>query len=171
MKKNKSSSKSSTKASSKSATKESVNVTAHEGLVDALKNVEASKKATQSYLVEAATIIQEEQLSRTEVVLSLMEARGIDRKSAESQYSRMKKLFTDPKVLQQLKDGEIDLKTAREATKNSQKNKSPEVQKKNADKKFSTAVTTVINSCKILGTDLSTLLATIKAAAKKAGLK
>lgn len=148
-----------------------VPVVANARLVEALRSYDTSRFQTKSYLVEVATIVQEEQLTRAEVVASLIAARGIEKSTAESQYSRMKGLLTDPEILQQIKDGDIDLKTAREATKREQQNKNPEQVRINAEKVLAKAISTVVVKAKELGIDRLTLITTIKTTAKKAGLK
>ncbi len=165
-KKNKSSS-SSVKADAKSES----TVTANPRLVAALKQYEASREQTKSYLVDVATIAQEEQLTKHEIIASLMEARGIEKSTAESQYSRMKKLLTDPDALEELRTGESDLKTIREKTTKKQKNPSAKKQQENREKKFSAAVTTIVNCAKEGAMDRETILNTIKSALKKAGVK
>lgn len=169
--KNGSSKSSSAKPTAKSKEDQVSKVTSHAELVATLKSVDEAKGQLKSYLIDAATIVQEEQLSRAEVVLSIMEARDVEKSTAESQYSRMKKLFTDPDTLEQLRNGEIDWNTARSRTTTPQNNKSAKVQKKNAEKAYAKAITTLVNSAKIQGIDLATLINTIKSAAKKGGLK
>lgn len=158
--------------SSKATTKSeaTASVVANVRLVAALKAYDTSLAQTQSYLVELGTIAQEEQLTRAEVVASLMEARGIEKSTAESQYSRMKAIITDPEALESLRSGEADLKTVREKTKKGQKNPSKDVAKKNAEKKFATAITTLVNASKELGLDRDSVIVTVKSALKKAGV-
>lgn len=158
-------------ASSKTTEKATENVVANPRLVAALQSYESSIQQTQSYLVNVAEIIQNEQLTKAEVVASIMEARGVEKVTAESQYSRMKKIFSDPETLEALRTGEIDLKTAREKTKKAQKNVSAEKQAENREKAFTKGLTTFITAAKESGTDLQTILNTVKSACKKAGIK
>lgn len=161
------------KASASAASKvsEPSKVVANARLVAAIKGHTEALGQAKSYLVTMAEIIQNEQLTKAEVIASIMEARGIDKKTAGEQYSRSKKIFTDPDTLEQLKAGEIDLKTARQATAKKQENPSAAKKQANAEKNMAKAITTIVNIAKESGTDIATLLATVKAAAKKAGLK
>lgn len=148
-----------------------VQVTANPRLVQALQNYDEARSQAKSYLVEVATIVQQEKLTKEEVIVSMVEARGIDRKTAGEQYSRIRKLLNDPATLEELRTGIIDLATARERTKSKQKNPSTEKKLANAQKNIVRAITTIINAAKESGTDLMSILSTFKAAAKKAGLK
>lgn len=161
--------KSSSAASAKSEA--TSHVVANTRLVAAIKLLEESKKQTQTYLVEVATIVQEEQLTRAEVVASLMEAKGIEKSSAESQYSRMKKLLNDPDLLEELKEGDIDLKTAREKSTTKQKNPSAKKKAESIEKRFAKALTTIVQCAKEGGMDRETVMNTVKTALKKNGIK
>lgn len=162
-KKNKSSAKSKAEATSK--------VISNPRLVSAIQGFDAARAQAKTFLVDVATIVQEEQCTKAEVVASLVEARGCTEKTAKEQYSRMKKILSDPEALEALRNGEVDLKTAREQTTKKQKNPSQEKAKQNAEKRFSTSLSGLINAAKEQGTDLATLLNTVKAAAKKNGIK
>lgn len=158
------------KAKSEAKSKEVVKVEANERLVAALKGHDDALTSAKSYLVDMATIVQEEQLSKEEVLASIMEARGIDRKTAGEQYARVRGLLNNPSVLQELKDGVIDLKTARARTTKKQENPSTKKAAENAEKVIVKAVQTIINKAKESGTDLQSIIVMIKQAAKKGGL-
>ncbi len=162
---------SSSKASAKAKADATSHVTANPRLVEAIKLFEESKAQTKTYLVDVATIVQEEQLTRAEVVASLMEAKGIEKSSAESQYSRIKKLLNDPETLEELRDGEIDWKTAREKSAAKKKNPSAKKKSENIEKKFSKAVTSIVQCAKEGNMDRETVMQTIKVALKKNGIK
>lgn len=161
----------SSKATAKSTSDATSHVTANPRLVEAIKLFEESKAQTKTYLVDLATIVQEEQLTRAEVVASLMEAKGIQKNSAESQYSRLKKLLNDPDTLEELREGEIDWKTAREKSQKTQKNPSAKKKAENLEKKFSKAVTTIVQCAKEGNMDRETVMQTVKVALKKNGIK
>lgn len=169
MKQNKSKNKSSTKTSSKQ--KQVHVVTSNPRLVEAIKSYSASLAQTQSYLVTMATIVQEEQLTKNEVVASLMEARGIQKNTAESQFSRIKGILMDPKILEKVKSGEMDLQTARNATKKTQTNPSKDKKGENAQKRFAKAISTMMAAAKETAMDLQSILTAVKLAAKKNGIK
>lgn len=88
----------------------------HTNLLEKIKLYDESVAKAESYYVEIIEIIQTEKVSRADVVATLMKGRGISFETAQSQYSRMKNIWQSPEVLQQLKDGEITLKIAREKT-------------------------------------------------------
>lgn len=159
--------------SSKSTEKseEASKITAHPALVEALRGLNDSKKAASSYLVEVATIVQEEQLSKEEVIASIMEAQEVDRKYAGEQYSRMKKLLNDPETLEELKSGAITLKEARAKTVKKQEAPSTEKVQANAEKVITRSITQIVNKMKEIGLDVASFVTTFKLAAKKAGLK
>lgn len=161
----------STKTSADAKEKEVSKITANPKLVAALQGHDEAKGQVKSYLIEMATICQEEQLSKEEVIASIMEGRGIDRKLAGEQYSRMKGILNSPETLQELKDGVIDLQTARAKTKKSQENKSPKKAQENAEKVITRSISAILTKCKEAGISLVDIITTIKQAAKKAGLK
>lgn len=146
-------------------------VVANTKLVEALRTFDRSKDETKSYLIDVATIVQEEQLTRAEVVASMIEARGVSKATAESQYSRMKKIFTDGETLEALRSGEIDLKTAREKSVKKQENPSATKKEENLEKRYAGALTKLLEAVKEMGTDLASFLASVKASAKKAGIR
>lgn len=151
--------------------KAEVSAVANPRLVAAIKQLSASMIQTQSYLVDVATICQEEQLTKAEVILSLMEARGIKKETAESQYSRMRAILVDPDALEELRDGEADLKTIRDRTKKPQQNPSAKRQEENREKRYSKAISGIVAYAKESGTDRTTILNGVKSALKKAGVK
>lgn len=157
-------------AKASSSTKEITKVVANPRLVAAIKAADQAEMQHKSCLVTIATISQEEQLTRAEVVASLIEARGIEKTTAESQYSRMKGLLSDPKIMEGLRSGEITLKAARQATKKEQKAPSPEKKKENIEKRFSGAITSLITAAKEGGMDRTSVLNSVKSACKKAGV-
>lgn len=159
-----------TGSSAASKTAEKTQVASNPRLVAALKASDQAKMAFTGTLVAIATVTQEEQLTRAEVVASLMEARAVTKETAESQYSRMKKLLTDPELLEQLKNGEIDLKTARQNTTTKQKNPSAAKKKENIEKRFNKALATLIEAAKDGGMDKASLVNSVKSACKKAGI-
>ena len=158
-------------ASAGAKTAEKPPVVANAELVKALRTFDRSKDETKSYLIDVASIVQEKQLTRAEVVASMIEARGVSKATAESQYSRMKKIFTDSDTLEALRSGEIDLKTAREASVKKQENPSATKKEENLEKRYAGALTKLLEAVKEMGTDLASFLASVKASAKKAGIR
>lgn len=158
-------------SSAKAGAKAESTVVANPRLVAAIKSYQVAVEQTQSYLLDVATICQEEQLTKAEVVASIVEARGVKKETAEQQYSRMRKLLTDPDELEALRSGETDLKTLREKTKKTQKNPSTKKQAENREKRFAKAVSIIVNVAKEGGMDRETILNALKSALKKAGVK
>lgn len=151
-------------------TKSVANVVANAKLVEAIKGFDIARSQTKSYLIEMAEVIQNEQCTKAEVVASIMEARGVEKSTAESQYSRHRKLFTDPDTLERAKSGDIEVSTLREPA-NKQKNPSQKKLAENREKKFATAVKQIVTCAKEGGTDRATVINTITRALKDAGVK
>lgn len=152
------------------ATEEKQAAVANPRLVAAIRVSDDAAGAYKSSLITIATICQEEQLTKGEVVASMMEARGCTKQTAESQYSRVQGLLKNPEVLEQLKNGEIDLKTARVATTKKQTNPSPEKKKESIEKRISKSLQNLVIACKEGGMDRASILVAVKSACKKAGI-
>lgn len=170
-KKNKKNKKnSSSKAAAKS--KEKQTVIANPRIVAALTSYDATLTQAKSYLVDLATIVQEEQCTKAEVVASIMQARpNITEKTAKEQYSRLKKILNSPESLEALRTGEATLATVREKTTKKQANPSAKKKAENLEKKFVKSVNGLIDFAKESGTDLKTIIESIRAKAKAAGVK
>jgi hypothetical protein len=158
------------KKSAKSTSKTVVKVQANARLVAALKKQRTAMEESKSYLVEAAEIAQNEDLTRQEVVASIMAARGIEKSSAESQYTRLKKIFTDPDALEALKNGEVDLKTAVQKT-SEKREPSAKTKEKNAEKAAQTALGTLFKKAKEVGWTKRHLIRMIETGCKANGIK
>lgn len=169
MKKNKLK-KNTSKASAKATAKAASKVTAHPRLVAAIRSSDNAMAQASSLLVTVAEIVQQEDLTRPEVVASIMEARGVEKSTAESQYSRMKRLLTDGEVLNDLRAGKISLKMAREGTVKKQTAPNAEKKKQNAEKKFTKAVSALVETSKEIGLDFTSVIKAVKAALKKGGV-
>lgn len=98
------------------------NAKPNEELVSLFESYDEYVAKAEAKFVELVELIQEKQLDRNTVVVSMMQARGINYESANSQYSRMSKIFNNEEVLEELKAGKITMKIARERTKTPQKN-------------------------------------------------
>lgn len=157
-------------AKAKSKAKEAVKVVANERLVEAIRSSNEAMEEARTKLIGVATVIEEEQCTRAEVVASYMEANGVEKVTAESQASRVMKLVKDPDTLEALRSGAIDLKTARAATTKKQKNPSATKKAENAEKRYNRAITQLVESAKDMGADLQSVMLSVKAALKKAGL-
>ena len=102
------------------ATKVVPEATPHPKLLEAIKGYDSHIREAETYYVSIIELVLENKINRADVVATLMKARGISFETAQSQYSRMKKMWENPDVLQKLKNGEITLKVAREMTKTPQ---------------------------------------------------
>lgn len=158
-------------AGAKAAAKAASKVTANARLVAAIRAADDGMAKAKSLLVTMARIAQDEDLTRPEIVASLMEARGIEKSTAESQFSRMKKLMTDAETLKGLEEGTITLRAAREATTKKQSAPSPEKKKQQAEKKFARSISAIVETAKETGMDFASVIKAIKSALKKAGVK
>jgi hypothetical protein len=94
----------------------------HPKLLEAVQGYDKHVQEAETYYVQMIELVLEHKINRADVVATLMRARGITFETAQSQYSRMKNLWSDPTILQKLKNGEITLKVAREATTKKQAN-------------------------------------------------
>lgn len=157
-------------AGAKAAAKAASKVTAHPRLVAAIRSSDNAMEQAKSLLVTVAEIVQQEDLTRPEVVASIMEARSVEKSTAESQYSRMKRLLTDPETLTALKEGKITLKAAREGTTKKQAAPNEKKKKENAEKKFAKAVSSLVETSKEIGMDFTSVIKAVKAALKKGGV-
>lgn len=144
----------------------------HVGLLECIKQYDTHVAEAETYYIEMIEIIQTEQISRADVVATMMKARGISFETAQSQYSRMKGIFSNKEVLEKLKNGEITLKVAREATTKKQANptKDKAVDPAKKEERFEKAVNSVVASAKECGFDRKSVLTSIEAALKAAGI-
>lgn len=94
----------------------------NEELVGMFESYDEHVAKAEAAFVELVEFIQEKQLDRNTVVISMMIARSINYETAQTQYSKMKKIFNNEEVLEDLKAGKITMKIARERTKTEQKN-------------------------------------------------
>lgn len=155
-----------TKVSAKSAAEAAPN----EELVSLFESYDEKVAEAEKTFVELVELIQEKQLDRATVVASMMRARGINYESAQSQYSRMKKIFNNEEVLQELKDGKITLKVARERTKDTQKN--PKSAKPEAkEQKYQSTLKAFISAAKESGFARKEIMVGVEAELKSAGIK
>lgn len=139
-------------------------------IVAAFRDVQNAKEEHKSKLVSLAEICQREKATRPELIASYMEARGVERVTAEGQISRMFKMLMDPVTLEDLKSNKIDLKTARERTTTKQTNPSAAKKAENAEKKFARGLTILVEGAKEAGMDKDSCLIAFKAALKKNGI-
>ena len=139
-------------------------------LVSIIEKYDVKVNEAESFFVEMVEFIQTNQLDRNTVVASLMIARGVTFETAQSQYSRMKKILNDETVLAELKEGKITLKVARERTTQPQKNpKSSAPEAKEA--KYNNSLKAFVAAAKESGFTLREIMIGVEADLKSAGIK
>lgn len=139
-------------------------------LVAAIQKADQAMNIAKSALATVATLVQQLQLNKSEVIASYMVARGCTESTAVTQYSRIAGLLKNPKVLADLREGNIDLKVAMQKITTRQQNPNEEQKKARLEKKFNSTIAALMKICKEGGYDRESLLLSIKAAAKKEGL-
>ncbi len=152
----------------------------HQKLLNAVQKYDEHVQEAESYYVEIIELIQTEKIPRADVVQTLMKARKITFETAQSQYSRMKGIWQDPKVLADLKSGAITLKVAREATKKSQANPAAGnattegaggASKETKEARYERSRKAHVAAVKECGFDLRSALVSFEADLKAAGIK
>lgn len=127
------------------------------------------KKAEESFIALVA-FIQENEVDRATVIASMMQARGISYESAQKEYGKMKKIFNNETVLEELKSGAISLKVAKEKVKTPQKN--PASAKPEAkEAKFTNTLKNFVAAAKESGFARKEIMVTVEAELKTAGIK
>lgn len=157
-------------ADAESKTKAAAAAVAHPKVVAAIRANDTANSAATTSLAALLDVVAETEITRPELVASYMEARNVTKATADSQASRIMALLRSPETADKLRSGEITLKTAREATKKTQANPSPEKAAENAQKKLTSSLTGLINAAKETGMDRDTLVNLVKQAAKKEGI-
>lgn len=142
----------------------------HEGLVKIITNYDEHVEQAETYYVEMIEFIQGKQLSRADVVATLMRARGIGYETAQTQYSKMKGILNNKEILAELKAGKITLRVARERTTKKQENpKSSKPEAKEA--KYSNALKGLAAAAKECGFDFDSVMLSVKAELHSVGIK
>lgn len=156
------------KAKAKASTAE--NAKPNEELVALFEGYDEHVAKAEAKFVELVELIHEKQLDRNTVVASMMVARGINYESAQSQYSRYKKIFNNEEVLQELKEGKITMRIARERTKEKQKNpKSSKPEAKEA--RYTNTLKHFVAAAKESGLGRREIMIGVEAELRSAGIK
>lgn len=139
-------------------------------LVGLFESYDEAISTAEKIFIELVETIQEKQLDRATVVASIMIARGVNYETAQTQYSKMKKIYNNEEVLQELKDGKITLKVARERTKTPQKN--PKAAKPEAkEAKYASTLKAFVAAAKESGYARKEIMVGVEAELKSAGIK
>lgn len=158
------------KPSTKPGVKPKADAAPNVQLVEIIESFDQQVEKAESFFVDMVEFIQKNQIDRDTVVVSMMKARGITFESAQTQYSRMKGLLNDEATLQELKEGKITLKVARQRTVKPQVN--PKGSKPEAkEQKFSSTLKSFVSAAKESGFTLSEILTSVTAELKAAGIK
>lgn len=154
----------------KPGAKPKVEPVANEALVGIFQKYDESVEKAESYFIELVTYIQKNQLDRATVVVSMMKARKITFETAQSQYSRMKKIFNNEEVLKELQEGKITLKVARERTTDKQVNPKT-ANTANKEQKYNATLKSFVAAAKEGGFSLKEIMLGVEAELKSAGIK
>lgn len=134
------------------------------GLSKIIANYDESVEKAVSHQVEMIDYIRKNNISRAVLVKTLVEVRKIEVVSATSEASRIMKLAKDDQIFEQLKNGEITLKAARNATKKPQAKK--EVPQEPKEKIYEKALIAFAEAAKAVGLPLKDILESVKATLK-----
>lgn len=149
---------------------EKVEAKANEELVKLVEAYDENVQAAEKAFIDMIEFIQENQVDRATVVASLMKSRGITFEAAQNQYGKMKKIFNNEEVLEELKAGKITLRVAREKTTKKQAN--PKAAKPEAkEAKFTNSLKNFTNAAKESGFSRNEIMTTVEAELKSAGIK
>lgn len=149
---------------------EKAEATANEELVALFEKYDEGVRQAESYFVELVEFIQDNNIDRATCVASMMIARGLNFETAQTQYSRLKKIFNNEEVLQELKDGKITLKVAREKTKKAQANPASAKPEKK-EQKYTSTMKAFVVAAKESGFSRREIMVSVEAELKSAGIK
>lgn len=127
------------------------------------------EKAEQSF-IEMVRYIQQNEIPKATVVVSLMKARNITFETAQTHYSKMKKLLNDEAVLKELEEGKITMKVAREKTTKPQKNPAS-AKPENKEAKYTNSLKTFVGAAKESGFSVREIMVSVEAELRSAGIK
>lgn len=151
-------------------TKASADAKPNEELIGLFESYDEFVAAAEKSFVEMVEFIQENQIDRATVIASMMKARSLSFEAAQTAYSSMKKIFNNEEVLQELKDGKITMKIARQKTKSTQKN--PASAKPEAkEQKYTNTMKHFVAAAKETGFTRAEILVSVTAELKSAGIK
>lgn len=157
-------------AKTKVGAKPKEEVEANEELSTLISEYDENVDKAEKSFIAMVEYIQENELDRATVVATMMLARSWTFEQAQKAYGKMKKIFNNQEVLDDLKAGKITLKVAREKTATPKKDKVPPTAEKK-EQKFNNSLKSFVAVCKETGYSLEELLTTIKAELKSAQIK
>lgn len=150
-----------TEAKAKPEKKVKPEVKVDPGLAAIISNYDEAAERAISHQVEMVDYIKRNNVSRAVLVKTLVECRKIEVVSAQSEASRIMQLAKNEEVFNALKNGEMTLKAARNATRKPQAAKAPTQESK--EKTYETALQAFGQAAKALGLPLKDILASVKA--------
>lgn len=150
----------------KTSTKEKPVVTVHAKLANLIRQHDAAAQKAGSLLVEMGEMVQAEHISNAQLILTIMEVRGIEQKSAASQASRIRALLKDTEQFEALKRGDVTVRAGVKAAQ-SRRVASP----LSKQKAFDSTLAKFAEAAKALGQSKTSILATVEAKLDEAKIK
>jgi hypothetical protein len=152
------------------APKAGANAEVNVELVTCIETYDGNVERAEQSFIEMVEYIQKNEISKATVVVSLMKARNITFETAQTHYSKMKKLLNDEAVLAELKSGQITMKVAREKTTTKQKNPAS-AKPENKEAKYTNSLKTFVGAAKESGFSVREIMVSVEAELKSAGIK
>ncbi len=139
-------------------------------VVKAVKAQADAESKVGSALKAIVKLVIDHEIPRDVVIVSIMEARGVERVYAAQQASRIFTICKNEDNAQKFIDGEITVTDAIKAGSKKQENPNKAKAKENAEASLKTAVTKAVAAAKAADYDLGDFIALCKAEAKRGGL-
>lgn len=140
-------------------------------LIVAIEEYDSAVSVAEEKFIALVEYIQENQVDKASVIGSLMKARGITYESAQTEFSKMKKIFNNEEVLADLKAGKITMKVAREKVKGETKKNPDKAKADNKEAKFTNTLKAFTSAAKESGFSLKEIIVSVTAQLSAAGIK
>lgn len=140
-------------------------------LIVAIEEYDSAVSVAEEKFIALVEYIQENQVDKASVIGSLMKARGITYESAQTEFSKMKKIFNNEEVLADLKAGKITMKVAREKVKGEAKKNPEKAKADNKEAKFTNTLKAFTSAAKESGFSLKEIIVSVTAQLSAAGIK
>lgn len=98
------------KPSQKVSTETVASATVHTALFEVTKKYDQTKAQAQNYMCDMADLIAKDNIGRPMIVKTLMEARGVTLETAATTAGRLIKLAKSPETIQGLRDGSLNIR-------------------------------------------------------------
>lgn len=138
----------------------------------AFQNYDAAMAEAERFYVEIIEIIQGSNISKPDVIATIMDARKIAYETAANHFTKMKNIWTSPEIYQKLKNNEITLKMAQQATtkKSATKKNATSDTKETKEARYEKARKALVAAAKECGFDRKGVLLSVEADLKAAGV-